>query len=431
MGMDGSEHPLTNWVTTLSGRLQPYQHAILYVIVLLTIVWITSTAVVLPDMFLLNPDNNDASQKSNITPRQGLSPSTSARSTAQPLSSESESFIKSTMSRLEQRIQARRTGHGLYQLRLNQTNRWEKNGGFVYLTHGISDGGLGNWMFMIASLFGIACSSDRIPSLFLSSYWAEDYFEPLTFPRINKTEFLGVSELVINATAAAQTNATVGDDGRAGKFAYWLPDINFAKGSDNVILTGYLQSWRYFAAVRSEVRSLFIFATKIFSFALSAIWSELGNFYRRGRNESWNSKISRRLVGVHVRRGDITEDGGHRKFGHEPAPTEYFVHAVKYFRAKYPGALFFVISNDEEYCKGIFQGDEFLFLEQHHEAVDMAVLSLMDDLILSVGSYGWWASYLSDATETVYYKHWPRKGSDMAKIFETSEYFLPEWIPME
>ena len=146
-------------------------------------------------------------------------------------------------------------------------------------------------------------------------------------------------------------------------------------------------------------------------------------------NKTTNRTSSPRLVGIHVRRGDIT-NGTHHDYGQEPAPTDYFAHAVAHFRVKYPAALFFVISNDDAYCKTIFTGPKFIFLEQHHEAVDLAILSLMDDLILSVGSYSWWAGYLSDAEETLYYKFWPRNGSAMAKLFHAPDYFLPQWIPL-
>jgi len=69
------------------------------------------------------------------------------------------------------------------------------------------------------------------------------------------------------------------------------------------------------------------------------------------------------------------------------------------------------------------------FSEGHSAGVDLAILSSCDAVVVSTGSFGWWAAWLADKT-TVYYDDWPRRGSNMYKLFNASQYWPRKWIPM-
>lgn len=87
-----------------------------------------------------------------------------------------------------------------------------------------------------------------------------------------------------------------------------------------------------------------------------------------------------------MRRGDIAnKSGSDYRFGHTPATDDYLLHAVAYFERKYPLVLFFVVSNDIAYCRKLFLNPNVLYLEKSHEAVDMAFLSLMDNIYTYCG----------------------------------------------
>jgi hypothetical protein len=61
--------------------------------------------------------------------------------------------------------------------------------------------------------------------------------------------------------------------------------------------------------------------------------------------------------------------------------------------------------------------------------VDLAILSSCDAVVVSTGSFGWWAAWLAGKT-TVYYDDWPRVGSRMSKPFNATLYWPKTWIPM-
>ncbi|GAU92828.1 hypothetical protein RvY_04860 [Ramazzottius varieornatus] len=413
-------------------------------------------------------------------------------------------------SRIRGKAEARLRKSEYYQRRLNATAS-ETHG---YLSHGINDGGLGNWLFMVASLYGIARVNLRTPSLF-QTYWAETYLENFNLTRINRTDFF----LGGNYTEEVQKHLV--PEASYGTFAAWmvyLDTLEAAKHGPDMVIQGYLQSWMYFHWVRDEIRSMFTFKRIIYDACIGAVWYKLNalrnltvemeaqehaskaeklafeldspideiepdiesgvdsrtlisksvpKFVDDGVAESSLTLTKQRkvgsdgrrlrhfrellnfdassgfsaarerarkepvLVGIHVRRGDIANrSGSHYQFGHTPATDDYLLHAVAYFERKYPLVIFFVVSNDIAYCRKLFLNPNVLYLEKSHEAVDMAFLSLMDNIILTVGSYGWWAAYLSDADEVLYYKDWPRPGSEMARGINPKQYFLGRWKPM-
>lgn len=71
------------------------------------------------------------------------------------------------------------------------------------------------------------------------------------------------------------------------------------------------------------------------------------------------------------------------------------------------------------------------FVEDEGPYVDLAILVKMDHLILTTGTYTFFAGYLSSARNVIYYKNYPRPGSDFAKQTDLKSFWLPEWIAME
>ena len=163
------------------------------------------------------------------------------------------------------------------------------------------------------------------------------------------------------------------------------------KGPRNVILAGYMQSWKYFDSYRDDIRSMFTFSGHVFNASLRAIERKLVNFLNNNRTVEKQTDAPLRmptLVGIHVRRGDIL-DPGQAAHGHRPATEEYLLRAALHFQRVYAAVVFVVISNDNAYCKRLFTEPNFLIMDSGTPAeVDIAVLSLMDHIILSVGTYG-------------------------------------------
>jgi len=60
---------------------------------------------------------------------------------------------------------------------------------------------------------------------------------------------------------------------------------------------------------------------------------------------------------------------------------------------------------------------------------DFSLLTLCDALILSVGTFGWWASYLADK-ETIMFKKQALPNTTHDKLI-TPKWFLPGWILLD
>eukprot|EP00284_Hemiselmis_tepida_P017536 CAMPEP_0174923918 /NCGR_PEP_ID=MMETSP1355-20121228/6900_1 /TAXON_ID=464990 /ORGANISM="Hemiselmis tepida, Strain CCMP443" /LENGTH=3102 /DNA_ID=CAMNT_0016169659 /DNA_START=138 /DNA_END=9443 /DNA_ORIENTATION=+ len=248
-------------------------------------------------------------------------------------------------------------------------------------------GRLGNQLFQWASICGIA---------------ALHRMEPCMHGGGLAKFFDGVGE---------DCDAPIPDDhtGEENKYATHISfDI-----TKSVVLDGYLQSWKYFA---SNVRSVLKFKPDI--------QAEAAEFLREYRPLT--------TVGIHVRHKH-QEEVEYLRF----PPVSYFQNVLFHFRSKYSPVQFVVASDDTEWClkQSVFRASDVRVVRQQHgPAVDMAILAACDHMVVTVGSFGWWAAYLgADAKggEVVYYdsafdmEHPTNQGNVLL-----ADYFPPGWTAM-
>jgi len=141
-------------------------------------------------------------------------------------------------------------------------------------------------------------------------------------------------------------------------------------------------------------------------------------------------------VGVHVRAGDVLMKGSFI-LGFTAAAASYFIQAANYLTANVTSPVQFIVATDSlEWTKkhialeAVFRNRPYtsvVYSQSHNAGFDMALLASCDALIISTGSYGWWAAWLANKT-TVYYRHWPRPGSHISRRFTREDYFPPHWI---
>ncbi|OWA51037.1 hypothetical protein BV898_15539 [Hypsibius exemplaris] len=167
-----------------------------------------------------------------------------------------------------------------------------------------------------------------------------------------------------------------------------------------VVLGGYLQSWRYFDNIRDEIRRIFTFKRSIYEAAKIAILNGIDRLINRSATIRQNQKAIPKIIGIHVRRGDILLDP-HKSGGQVPATEEYLLSTVLEYQAKYSPAIFVVLSEDLDYCRKLFTRDHFIFIENTSAKIDMAIMSLMDEMIMTVGSYSFWGAYLNEQATDV------------------------------
>jgi len=158
------------------------------------------------------------------------------------------------------------------------------------------------------------------------------------------------------------------------------------------------------------------------------------SFLDEVRPSFWNASFLR--VGVHVRAGDILTPFN-LFYGFTVPGSSYFIQAVHYLVANLTVPVQFIVATDnptwtkENVRLGaVFQSrSDVKVVHSDHAgaAFDMALLSSCDALILSTGSYGWWAAWLANKT-TIYYRNWPRPRSLISTMFTREDYFPSYWI---
>ncbi len=190
-----------------------------------------------------------------------------------------------------------------------------------------------------------------------------------------------------------------------------------------IVLDGYFQSWKYFQNVQDELRTRhFVFKT--------SIMSEAKQFYETEVPVQFQDDSIMR-VGLHIRRGDHMKSDK-QAFGHAVADKAYVQNAMKYFRDRFQKLVFIVCSDDHLWFQREI-GDsskEIVISTGKHPALDMAILSLCNHTIITVGSFGWWSAWLANGT-TVYYNGWPIPGSRLDRQTKKKDYFPNHWIPLK
>ena len=242
---------------------------------------------------------------------------------------------------------------------------------------------------MLASTVGVANNNNAIPC-YTGSNAAKDFIE-LDMGKCPSESY----EIFFCPSESYEKQSQNG-------YAKYVP---FEMTTSTTIGT-YLQSYKYFKSIPP-----FKIKQNINSFAQK--------YVKMHSNKATN-------VGIHVRRGD------HLKHGYLNFPGEqYFKNAMQYFTLKYQDVQFFVASNDISWCKKqpFFKGTHIIS-ENHTAAQDMAILANCDHVIISLGTFGWWAGLLSGG-EVVYnadefvMQHEINKG----KVVE-QDYYPPEWIKL-
>jgi hypothetical protein len=154
------------------------------------------------------------------------------------------------------------------------------------------------------------------------------------------------------------------------------------KQSDDTLYVGYWQNEQYFKKIRSTIRHDFTFI-KPLSKAKQAVSAQIKN--------TPNS------TALQIRRGDYATNENSNKF-HGLAPLAYYDRAIKELTKKIRQPTFFVISDDDEWCrKNLKLGYPTVFVK-HVPGTgqeDMNLMSQCQHQIIANSSYGWWAAWLN------------------------------------
>lgn len=141
---------------------------------------------------------------------------------------------------------------------------------------------------------------------------------------------------------------------------------------DNLLLNGYFQSERYFEKHRDQIVALF----QPDEPTLKEVRAYLDGVV--GDNTS--------VTAVHIRRGDYLNSPDR----HPILSTGYYRDAMHQIGQGH----FVFVSDDMNWCKKNFQGENIHYSPFMDELNDLALIAACDHQIIANSSFSWWGAYL-------------------------------------
>lgn len=255
-----------------------------------------------------------------------------------------------------------------------------------------NQGRIGNQMFQLASLWGIA------------EHNGYDFYIP-------SSDLFGIQDSNVRMSDANIFNTFKLKDFNYGitdypvfqeRFFEFDSDL-FNRCPDNIDLQGYFQSEKYFKHIESDVREAFTFVKEISDPTLEVFHSEFGDSD---------------VISLHVRRGDYLN------YTHHPTqPMSYYLNGLSYMPSDIPVMIF---SDDIEWCKNqeLFKGSRFNFSEGNSTGIDLCLQTLCTHHIIANSSFSWWGAWLANSKKVVAPKNW--FGPPL--IHNTKDLYCEDWI---
>lgn len=257
-------------------------------------------------------------------------------------------------------------------------------------------GGLGNQMFQYALYRALKKKGKTVKIDDVNGFVNDKLRKPvlqgygLDYEKASKEEVIALTDSKMDIFSRIRRKftgrKTFRIDEESGRF-----DPNILELED-AYLVGYWQSEKYFSdeSVQNEIREAF----------------------EKRPQELMNDTVSWTLlqqieccesVSLHVRRTDYVDE--EHKHIHNICSEKYYKNAINEIRQKFPKAVFFIFTDDKEWCKEHFKGKCFSVVElEEGPKTDIAEMMLMSKCkhhIIANSSFSWWAAWLNDAPEKV------------------------------
>ena len=190
------------------------------------------------------------------------------------------------------------------------------------------------------------------------------------------------------------------------------PAILNIKG--NIRLVGYWQSEKYFNQYSELIRHDFAFPTP-----------------PTGKNKALLLGIDNsNSVSIHVRRGDYVSNQTTNQF-HGVCSLAYYRKAIKSIKDKVKNPIFYVFSDDPEWCKDNLTIAEKTTYISHNSGEksweDMRLMSHCKYNIIANSSFSWWGAWLNDNPTKIVIA--PQKWFNDPSI-DTQDVIPDSWLKM-
>lgn len=142
--------------------------------------------------------------------------------------------------------------------------------------------------------------------------------------------------------------------------------------TENTKLLGYFQSEKYFLHNRNKILELY----------------SIDDESNKKIIDKYGKILSENTCSIHVRRGDYLRLPHH----HPTCNMDYYNEAIKQFPE---GTFFLVFSDDIDWCKTVFNGNNFIFIEGNEDYIDLWLMSLCKNNIIANSTFSWWGAWLN------------------------------------
>ena len=267
---------------------------------------------------------------------------------------------------------------------------------------------LGNRIFMYASAYGIARKHNMDLHIDMEFTNLTNIFPYITEPTVDplRFDFFPKPALYVESGYATYTDFCFECD---------------------VQLSGYLQSYKYFQGYEEEVRNKVRFSLAIVHEPMVFIKQLKQKVVTHSQDTiSLDNVIT---VGIHIRFGE--ED---IKLMDINRLQQFIGRGMDYFQPRFK-YLHYILATDNKdmlnssinMTKAFPQITMSPFISGEH---DLALLSLCDHMIISIGTFSWWAGFLAGG-DVLYYQNAQRDEAEIANGFVAEDLYPKHWIQIK
>ena len=158
-------------------------------------------------------------------------------------------------------------------------------------------------------------------------------------------------------------------------------DENVFKLKGDIYLDGYWQNENYFKDIRDEILKDF------------TLKQDISKEAKEYLNQIKNSKS----ISLHVRRGDYIQNS-HTNKVHGVCDLDYYKMAITYILQKVDNPIFFIFSDDINWCKKIFDFlENKIFVDKTKSAIeDLELMKNCTHNIIANSTFSWWGAWLNE-----------------------------------
>lgn len=242
-------------------------------------------------------------------------------------------------------------------------------------------GNLGNQLFQIGSLLGIADKNNC------------DYgFPTWKYEQYFKNKF---RKLVVNDYSITEK-------------AYHYNEIIIDRPTN---IRGWLQSEKYWAHCKDKIKNQFTFNEGFLNSVLNKVKTDK----------------NKKTIAISIRRGDFVGNSNYYQL-----PITYYVLSLVEHFPNYEDYNIIFFSDDVPYCKVNFEClSNAYFTDGLTDIEQLALMTTCDHFIISNSTFSWWGAYLGENEYSKVIRPFKNIDGKLARNSDEKDYWQPNWIVFE